>query len=212
VKRLQNPKHLDCPWEKDLSQGRQFPVGNFLLYLIFNYRDRLRRAWGTEGGDASSKHSNSAGCYRASTALGLKSLRAGSVSLLRMQRKSSSSLLTLLFATCRTYDEPAFISIPPREKGWLYGHVSPDRERDIQVPCITLRVAGLVPSLLANSQLQTLVIGKDVGGIQCMSSSGPPVLLQWLHTETGARRSVLQKATLLHKRKGCLTQLLWKPP
>lgn len=41
-----------------------------------------------------------------------------------MPRKSSSSQLTLLFATCRTYDEPAFIFITPGEKGWHYGHVS----------------------------------------------------------------------------------------
>lgn len=124
-----------------------------------------------------------------------------------MQRKSSSSQLTLLFATCRTYDEPVFIFITPRKKGRHHGCVSPDRERDIQGSRITLRVAGLIPPLLANSQFQTLVIGTDVRGIQWVSLSGPSVTLQWLSTETAARRSALEKATLLYKGKGYLMQL-----
>lgn len=149
---------------------------------------------------------------KSSIALGFKSLKTGSMVLLRMQRKSSSSQLTLLFATCRIYDEPAFIFITPREKGRHYGCVSPERERDIRVPCITLRVAGLIPPLLANSQFQTLVTGTDVRGIQCMSLSGPSVTLQWLSTQTAARCSALKAAMLLREGQGYLTLLLWKPP
>lgn len=64
-------------------------------------------------------------------ALGLKTLKPASILVLSMP----SSQLTLPFATCRTYDEPAFIFITPGEKGWHHGRVSPDRERDIQGPC-----------------------------------------------------------------------------
>lgn len=50
VKRLQKPRHLDCLWEKDLSQGRQFPVGNFLYYL--KLEGQTEEGSGTQGGDA----------------------------------------------------------------------------------------------------------------------------------------------------------------
>lgn len=62
VKRLQKPQHLDCLWEKDLSQGRQFPVGNFLCYL--KLEGQTEEGSGTQGRMPFIKQSNSAGCLQ----------------------------------------------------------------------------------------------------------------------------------------------------